>query len=71
MTFPRFSLSVPQITKKFFSALPSAALQRTVLAVMFDVQVDCRNPQTMHDVGFVFKGVRSARYYQRFWMWTA
>uniref|UniRef100_UPI00358E6267 HEAT repeat-containing protein 1-like n=1 Tax=Myxine glutinosa TaxID=7769 RepID=UPI00358E6267 len=51
------TIALRLITKKFFTALPSAALQRTVLSAMFDLLVDCRNPQTMHDVGFVFKGL--------------
>ncbi|CAM9779225.1 unnamed protein product [Lampetra planeri] len=49
--------ALARITKEFFSALPSAKLQQTVLRVLFDLLADCATPGIAQAIGSAFKGL--------------
>uniref|UniRef100_A0A667YWZ9 HEAT repeat-containing protein 1 n=1 Tax=Myripristis murdjan TaxID=586833 RepID=A0A667YWZ9_9TELE len=46
-----------EITKPFFSALPDEKVQQRLLAVMFDLLVESRNPLVANTVSSVFKAI--------------
>ncbi|XP_074520190.1 HEAT repeat-containing protein 1 [Halichoeres trimaculatus] len=50
-------VALDQITKSFFSALGDEAVQQRLLAVMFDLLVDCGTPAVAGAIRSVFKGI--------------
>uniref|UniRef100_A0A667ZDD2 HEAT repeat-containing protein 1 n=1 Tax=Myripristis murdjan TaxID=586833 RepID=A0A667ZDD2_9TELE len=55
---PSFQITaLEQITKPFFSALPDEKVQQRLLAVMFDLLVESRNPLVANTVSSVFKAI--------------
>uniref|UniRef100_A0A8C9RF00 HEAT repeat-containing protein 1 n=1 Tax=Scleropages formosus TaxID=113540 RepID=A0A8C9RF00_SCLFO len=55
---PSFQLvALEQITKPFFAALGDEKVQQRLLAVMFDLLVDCKNPVCAQTINGVFKSI--------------
>uniref|UniRef100_A0A6J0T712 HEAT repeat-containing protein 1 n=1 Tax=Pogona vitticeps TaxID=103695 RepID=A0A6J0T712_9SAUR len=46
-----------QITKPFFAALPDGKVQQKILGVLFDLLLNCKNPQCAQTINSVFKGI--------------
>ncbi|XP_067844821.1 HEAT repeat-containing protein 1 isoform X2 [Heptranchias perlo] len=46
-----------QITKRFFAALPDGKIQQRLLGVLFDLLVQCKNPDCAQAISSVFKGI--------------
>ncbi|MBN3289064.1 HEAT1 protein, partial [Polypterus senegalus] len=56
--FPKFqTVALEQITKEFFASLPEERIQQRLLGVMFDLLVDCKDPQCVQTVNSVFKAI--------------
>uniref|UniRef100_A0A8C4TAF2 HEAT repeat-containing protein 1 n=1 Tax=Erpetoichthys calabaricus TaxID=27687 RepID=A0A8C4TAF2_ERPCA len=56
--FPKFQIvALEQITKEFFASLPEERIQQRLLGVMFDLLVDCKDPQCVQTVNSVFKAI--------------
>ncbi|KAL4640133.1 HEAT repeat-containing protein 1 [Arapaima gigas] len=55
---PSFQLvALEQITKPFFAALEDDKVQQRLLAVMFNLLVDCKNPLCAQTISGVFKSI--------------
>ncbi|XP_067901387.1 HEAT repeat-containing protein 1 [Heterodontus francisci] len=46
-----------QITKRFFAALSDGKIQQSLLGVLFDLLVQCKNPVCAQTISSVFKGI--------------
>ncbi|XP_068615018.1 HEAT repeat-containing protein 1, partial [Brachionichthys hirsutus] len=50
-------LSLSQITKPFFSSIAEEKVQQQLLAVLFDLLVDCSSPRVSNAISSIFKGI--------------